>query len=265
MNFLDDFSKKGKDLRIQPKPATWRKLEQRLDARRRYSQSGLVRRNWTLAAALGILIVTSLALVSRIQRPEGSEVAQAGWEEVQTSEEAALPAPSVQVVKDIPEGQVFKQLVSKSTDQAAVDLDWLAGEWQPVAGRAQVSEKWTRDKNGTWSHQMLENGIEVDRDMYLQIDEPGKPTLHLRLQADGSYLSFQLEQLDASQLVFSNEQLSFPQRVAFRRLGPDNLSIVLYNPDFMGLSEEQVTYLQKYNSLQPQWVRRDLERVSQMF
>jgi len=265
MNFLDDFSRKGKDLRIQPKPATWRKLEQRLDSRRRYRQEGMVRRNWVMAAALGILIVTSLILVFRVQQTDKTMVADAGWEEIQTSEEAALPAPAAQPVKNIPEGQVFKQLVSKTYAAETTDLDWLEGEWQGIAGHAQVTEKWKREKSGNWSHQIWGKGVETDQDMYLQAGADGNWELLLKLEAEGVPVRFELEQQDASQLVFTNESLDFPQRVAFRRLGPDNLSIILYNPELMGLREAQVAYLQQHNSLQPQLVRRDLERLGLMY
>ena len=129
----------------------------------------------------------------------------------------SIIAASVLLVHSVPAQQSGRDVVR--------GLQWLAGCWERQAGTRLVEEAWLAPRAGT----MLGLGRTTRGDTLVEFEQ-------LRIFARGDTLVYAaapsgqpraefraVPPLDPHDLIFANPVHDFPQRIRYRRVGPDSL------------------------------------------
>jgi hypothetical protein len=99
----------------------------------------------------------------------------------------------------------------------------LEGTWREVKGTAVVDEVWTNNKGNvivgvSRTVDGLSNAFE-----FMRIENRKEGILFIAQPGGEQPTPFRLTAHDANKLVFSNPAHDFPQRIEYRRTGPDTL------------------------------------------
>lgn len=108
-------------------------------------------------------------------------------------------------------------------DEALARLAWLAGCWAAESGERGSGEMWSAAAGGT----MLGISRTVKKQQtvaheFMQIrSQPGGGLVFIALPSGQSETRFAMIALSASEVIFENATHDFPQRVIYRRTGPE--------------------------------------------
>ncbi len=113
---------------------------------------------------------------------------------------------------------------SGGTTPRVGQVAWLAGCWQQSNGRRIVEEQWTRPRGGL----MLGAGRTVDGDSLVEFEqvrifERGGRLVYGARPSGQEPAEFESIVVSDSAVTFENLGHDFPQRVMYRRVGPDSL------------------------------------------
>lgn len=99
----------------------------------------------------------------------------------------------------------------------------LEGQWREVKGTAVVDEVWTNNKgNVIVGVSRTVNGLSNAFE-FMRIENRKEGILFIAQPGGEQPTPFRLTAHDAKTLVFSNPAHDFPQRIEYRRTGPDTL------------------------------------------
>lgn len=105
--------------------------------------------------------------------------------------------------------------------------EWLLGSWRGVFPEGSVGESWERQNEHlfTGSGFFVMGTDTVSKEKLRLLSEGAgvfyEPTVSA--QNDGKTVRFKLTSADDSSLVFENPAHDFPQKITYRRIGPDSL------------------------------------------
>jgi len=104
-------------------------------------------------------------------------------------------------------------------------LDWLPGCWERSAGGLLTEEQWMARRGGGGLLGMsrtvrADTLVEYE---FLRIAETDSGLVYIAHPSGQAETHFRLEEADGQQLVFSHPGHDFPQRILYRRVGPDSL------------------------------------------
>jgi len=104
-------------------------------------------------------------------------------------------------------------------------LDWMAGCWESTSGVSHTHEQWMRPAGGS----MIGMSRTVRNDTTLsyesmQIVERGDRVVFLAQPSGQAPAEFPAVDVTLEIAVFANPQHDFPQRIRYRRAGPDSLA-----------------------------------------
>lgn len=105
-------------------------------------------------------------------------------------------------------------------------LAWLAGCWKSDGGEAGSNEHWLAPAGGTMMGvgRTVRNGKTVDHEfMRIFADEQGRLVFHA-MPAGKAAAMFTAIAHDEGGITFENPRDEFPQRVIYRKAGPDKLA-----------------------------------------
>lgn len=105
-------------------------------------------------------------------------------------------------------------------------LAWLAGCWKADGAEAGSNEHWLAPAGGTMMGvgRTVKGGRTVDHEfMRIASDDQGRLVFHA-MPANKAPAAFTAIQHDEGGVTFENPRDEFPQRVIYRRNGPDKLA-----------------------------------------
>jgi len=114
---------------------------------------------------------------------------------------------------------------SMTAAEARVDsVSWMQGCWQLTDGDRVVEEHWTSPKAGIMlgSGRTSRAGTLVGHEFVLLAERDGRLAYEAH-PSDQPPTTFMSKELDAASVVFEDPAHDFPQRVGYRRVGPDRL------------------------------------------
>lgn len=111
-------------------------------------------------------------------------------------------------------------------------LSWLGGEWTRTTSRGTAVERWTRVSDGTMEGVgEVTVGGSTRVTEHLRLLHFGRDVFYLAKPAENPLpTAFRLTELTDSTAVFENRSHDFPQRIRYRRIGPDTLSARIEGP-----------------------------------
>jgi hypothetical protein len=115
-------------------------------------------------------------------------------------------------------------LAAQSSTGGIMQLAWLAGCWEQRTGRQIVEEQWTRPRGGL----MLGTGRTLRGDSLVEyeqvrIEERNGRLVYAAQPSGQAPADFTGIVVSDSAVTFENPTHDFPQRVMYRRAGPDSL------------------------------------------
>lgn len=276
------FQENQHKLNEAPSPQAWRRLERRLDDRRRYGRVSVFRQVTSIAALLAIgglvalmaLVIepwnTKRVLATKEYTPEQLEDLNENTSGNKIVE--FIREYSDRLAQPIAEGDFTKRItlsgrVEKVTNSqfrvSMNDFKWLEGTWtQEVNGR-KAHEIWK--KNG----QVLEGrGYLLDANREQAFVDPmriyissGKLYFETPLAQDQKPVRYALKRYFADRMVFENLEQDFPKQIILEIQSPKVYSITFQNEAYLDLSNAEADYLAKRGTLVPQRIVRILERI----
>lgn len=276
------FQENQHKLNEKPSPQTWRRLERRLDDRRRYSKVSFFRQITSIAALLAIGgLVALMALVVEPWNTKrvlaANDYSPEKLEDLNDNNSGAKIVEFIRQYSDrlaqpIAEGDFTKRItlsgrVEKVTNSqfrvSMNDFKWLEGTWKQEVNGRKAHEIWK--KNG----QVLEGqGFLLDAKSEQAFVDPmkiyisrGKLYFETRLAQDQQPVRFALKRYFADRMVFENEEQDFPKQIILEIQSPKVYSITFQNEAYLDLSNAEADYLAKRGTLVPQRIVRVLERV----
>lgn len=260
------FRTRSKELRIQPRPQLWERLEGRLQRHRGQRRVRHIR-NWVVAATLAMLTVSSILLLLKLNQIHQKLAAARGFQvaELPYPESASSPAPARMVnlaPGAVAEGHPHKRLFVRSAGhQAAKGMSWFAwmeGAWENAHQKG-MQETWTAGPDGD-----LQGSLAYAAPASLRIwqDAEREVAFSMALAEDTAPVTYTLRYQDQHQAIFENKAIDFPRQVVIQRLGPNHLGFVYRNAQLEGLSRDQATYLARHHRVQAQQISRQLFRIA---
>jgi hypothetical protein len=104
-------------------------------------------------------------------------------------------------------------------------LSWIAGCWRQTAGTRIVEEQWMAPRGGTMlgmSRTVRDDTVLVEFEQLRVTDRGAGAVYHAEPSGQAS-ADFVATGVTDSIVTFSNPQHDFPQRIIYRRRGPDSL------------------------------------------
>jgi hypothetical protein len=114
---------------------------------------------------------------------------------------------------------------SLAVAQARIDsVAWMQGCWQLTDGDRVVEEHWTSPKAGIMlgSGRTVRAGKLAGHEFVLLAERDGRLAYEAH-PSDQPSTTFMSKELDAASVVFEDPAHDFPQRVGYRRIGPDRM------------------------------------------
>jgi hypothetical protein len=265
-DMFSSFRERSKELRIQPRPQLWERLEGRLQRHR--GQTRVLRiRNLVVAATLAMLTVSSVLLLLKLNQIQQKLAAARGFQvaELPYPESASGSAPA-QVVNlapaEVPEGHPHKRLFVKAAGRPAglgmAWFAWMEGAWENPHQKG-MQETWTAGPDGD-----LQGSLAYAAPASLRIrqDAEGNISFRMTLEEGAPPVTYALHYQDQHQVIFENPEIDFPRQVVIQRLGPNHLGFIYRNAQLEGLSAEQAAYLARHHQVQAQQISRQLFRIA---
>ena len=109
--------------------------------------------------------------------------------------------------------------------QATVDrVAWLQGCWRSIRGETTIEEQWMAPRGGTMlgMGRTVRGGKLVEYELVLIKEQEGALAYEAHPSGQPT-ATFTAATVSDSSVVFENPQHDFPQRVGYRRNGPDAL------------------------------------------
>lgn len=103
------------------------------------------------------------------------------------------------------------------------DLAWMAGSWTGAAGGVEMEEHWTAPKGNSMIglHRDVGKGRTLLYE-FLRIEQRGDEIVYLAMPNGRSpATAFPLKEVSGTRVVFENPAHDFPQRIIYRKDGPD--------------------------------------------
>jgi Domain of unknown function (DUF6265) len=120
---------------------------------------------------------------------------------------------------------VFLELLApRAATAQTAGLQWITGCWERRAGGTLITEQWTQPR----AHMMLGTGQTTRGDStteyeQLRIFDRGSQVVYGAMPSGQPSAEFVATGVTDTLVVFSNPTHDFPQRVIYRRRGPDSL------------------------------------------
>lgn len=127
----------------------------------------------------------------------------------------------VQVAPSTPREQ---QTAAQASDQPLGELAWLAGCWQARGASTVIEEMWLAPRGGLLLgvSRTVRNGRAIDFE-HTRIDYvDGRPAFTAK-PARQTEATFPAIESSNDHVVFENAAHDFPQRISYKRAGPDSL------------------------------------------
>ncbi len=263
-----------------PSRQSWRRLERRLDDRRRYGRMTSSRQLGMVAALFLIGIV--VALIAVLFNTSNNDRLAANYtlerlEELSETEEASQVIEFVQKYKErlsspVAEGDGTRRLALAAAEDRALsprlaislaDFQWLSGKWAHETGAGEGMESWRKKNDYTLEGKgfLQVDGAQIEVDQMSILHLGSKIYFETALQKNQQPVRYELKQFFADRIVFENKNVAFPQQVIFDLQAPNLYTLTLQNPELLDMNDAQASYLSQRNQIMPQRVVRMLERV----
>jgi hypothetical protein len=104
------------------------------------------------------------------------------------------------------------------------NVRWLEGCWQLVRGTTTTVERWLAPANGEMAGESwtIANGSERPGEM-LRLLTRGDTLIYQASPAGQATTQFRTTSSTGSEVIFANPEHDFPQRIVYRRVGPDSV------------------------------------------
>ena len=111
--------------------------------------------------------------------------------------------------------------------QDPVELDqlaWISGQWAGPLGRGTAEEVWLSPAGGAMLglSRVISSGRMLAFE-YMRIERRGNDIYYVAQPGGRPPTAFQLTKLEGQSALFENAGHDFPQRIRYRREGPDSL------------------------------------------
>lgn len=263
-----------------PSRQSWRRLERRLDDRRRYGKM-TVSRQLGMVAALFLLGIV-IALIAVLFNTQNNNTLAANYtlerlEELSETEQASQVIEFVQKYKDrlsnpVAEGDGTRRLAMAAAEDRVLssriavslaDFQWLSGNWQQELNDQASTETWLKKNDYTLEGKGFLNveGEKVQVDQMAILHLGSKIYFEMALQRNQKPVRYELKQFFADRIVFENKNIAFPQQLIFDIQAPNVYTLTLQNPELLDISDAQAKYLSQRNQIMPQRIVRVLERM----
>ena len=125
-------------------------------------------------------------------------------------------------------------LAAPAQRPSLADLAWLEGEWTRATSSGTAIERWRSVPGGglvgEGAFQRGDGGAEIQTEALLLV-EMGGEIFYVAKPRENTYpVAFRLASLENGTAVFENPTHDFPQRIIYRRSGPDSMTAAIEGP-----------------------------------
>jgi len=125
-------------------------------------------------------------------------------------------------------------LAAPAQRPALADLAWLEGEWTRATSSGTAIERWRSVSGaglvGEGAFQRGDGGAEIQTEALLLVEMGGEIFYVAKPRENPYPVAFRLASLENGTAVFENPTHDFPQRIIYRRSGPDALTAAIEGP-----------------------------------
>ncbi len=294
-DLFDLFRDNQHKLNEMPSPQAWRRLERRLDSRRRFPRHD--RQRWRplmMAAALLLLAVITFlfSLVLENRRPAylaANTEAPLPMEDLTFTDVDRSMLRAVEFTRKyqdrlsnpIEEGSPDRRLVpsddvrdairrnpraplsSRPEEALLTNFYWLLGEWVSETNGRQSVERWMLSDNRTLQGAglLLQGKDTLFREnMSLRLID-NRVYLFVALDDSRQPVRYELLEQKDNRAVFENKTIAFPQQIVLENSPTDGYTVVMQNSHPAQMTRAQSEFIGRRNQLFNQRAVRKMRRV----
>jgi hypothetical protein len=125
-------------------------------------------------------------------------------------------------------------LAAPAQQPTLAELAWLEGEWIRATSSGTAIERWKSVPGGglvgEGAFQRGDGGAEIQTEALLLVEMAGE-IFYVAKPRENTYpVAFRLTSLENGTAVFENPTHDFPQRIIYRRSGPDSMTAAIEGP-----------------------------------